>query len=143
MGIIAKVLVSFTVTALSKVWLPRFHILSQVEAAAVTEEVSFTAFPAKIPDSKDSANWQTPAAALLAGCTAALKTQIVAEYPFVIIVLNISPAQIPGTTAGAPVRAASPPAATPSTAAWLHCARQAGGFRRIPAVLIHGHPAAV
>ena len=49
MGIIAKVLVSFTVTALSKVWLPRFHILSQVEAAAVTEEVSFTAVPAKIP----------------------------------------------------------------------------------------------
>ena len=50
MGIIASVLVSFTVTALSRVWLPRFHMLSHVEAAAVTEEVSFTAVPAKMPN---------------------------------------------------------------------------------------------
>ena len=48
-GMMASVLVSFTVTALSKVSLPRFHMLSQVAAAAVTEEVSFTAVPAKIP----------------------------------------------------------------------------------------------
>ena len=49
MGIIASVLVSFTVTALSRVALPRFHMLSHVEAHAVTDEVSFTAVPAKIP----------------------------------------------------------------------------------------------
>lgn len=49
MGMMAKVLVSFTVTALSKVADPRFHMLSQVAAVAVTEEVSFTAVPAKIP----------------------------------------------------------------------------------------------
>ena len=48
-GIIAKVLVSLTVTALSSVAEPRFHILSHVDAAAVTEEVSFTAVPANIP----------------------------------------------------------------------------------------------
>ena len=46
----AKVRVSFTVTALSKVALPNPHILSHVEAAAVTEEVSFTAVPAKMPN---------------------------------------------------------------------------------------------
>ena len=50
MGMMASVLVSFTVTALFKVSLPRFHILSQVEAAAVTEEVSLIAVPAKIPN---------------------------------------------------------------------------------------------
>lgn len=49
MGMMARVRVSFTVTALSRVWLPRPHMLSQVEAAAVTEEVSFTAVPAKMP----------------------------------------------------------------------------------------------
>ena len=48
-GIIARVRVSFTVTALSRVSEPRFHIASQVEAQAVTEDVSFTAVPAKIP----------------------------------------------------------------------------------------------
>ena len=48
-GIIARVLVSLTVTALSSVWVPRFHILSQVEAVAVTDEVSLTAVPANIP----------------------------------------------------------------------------------------------
>lgn len=46
-GIIASVLVSFTVTALSNVAVPSPHILSHVAAAAVTEEVSFTAVPAK------------------------------------------------------------------------------------------------
>ena len=50
MGIIASVLVNFTVTALSKVNDPRPHILSHVEAAAVTEDVSFIAVPAKIPN---------------------------------------------------------------------------------------------
>jgi len=45
----ASVLVSFTVTALFSVSLPRFHILSQVDAAAVTDEVSLIAVPAKIP----------------------------------------------------------------------------------------------
>ncbi len=45
----ASVLVSFTVTALSKVADPRFHILSQVAAVAVTDEVSLTAVPAKMP----------------------------------------------------------------------------------------------
>ena len=48
-GIIASVRVNFTVTAVSRVAEPKFHILSQVEAAAVTEEVSFTAVPEKIP----------------------------------------------------------------------------------------------
>ena len=52
MGMMASVRVSLTVTALSSVWLPSSHMLSHVEAAAVTEEVSFTAVPAKIP--KDS-----------------------------------------------------------------------------------------
>ena len=47
---IASVLVSFTVTALFSVSLPRFHILSQVDAAAVTDEVSLIAVPAKIPN---------------------------------------------------------------------------------------------
>ena len=49
-GIIASVRVSFTVTAVSSVALPSPHIVSQVEAAAVTDEVSFTAVPAKIPN---------------------------------------------------------------------------------------------
>src|SRR5574344_1017990 len=48
-GIIARVLVNFTVTALSNVCDPKFHMLSHVEAAAVTEDVSFTAVPAEIP----------------------------------------------------------------------------------------------
>ena len=48
-GMIASVLVSLTVTALSSVSLPKAHMLSQVEAAAVTEEVSLTAVPAKMP----------------------------------------------------------------------------------------------
>ena len=49
-GIIASVLVSLTVTALSSVALPSWYMLSQVEAHAVTEEVSFTAVPAKMPN---------------------------------------------------------------------------------------------
>lgn len=49
-GMMASVLVSFTVTALFSVSLPRFHILSQVDAAAVTDEVSLIAVPAKIPN---------------------------------------------------------------------------------------------
>ena len=49
-GIIASVLVSFTVTALFSVSLPRFHILSHVDAAAVTDDVSLIAVPAKIPN---------------------------------------------------------------------------------------------
>ena len=49
-GIIASVLVSLTVTALSSDCVPRCHILSHVDAAAVTEDVSFTAVPAKIPN---------------------------------------------------------------------------------------------
>ena len=49
-GIIASVLVSFTVTALFNVSLPRFHILSHVDAAAVTDDVSLIAVPAKIPN---------------------------------------------------------------------------------------------
>lgn len=48
-GIIASVRVSFTVTAVFSVSLPSFHILSQVEAAAVTEEVSLIAVPANNP----------------------------------------------------------------------------------------------
>ena len=48
-GIMASVLVSFTVTATSNVSEPRAHILSHVDAAAVTDEVSFTAVPAKRP----------------------------------------------------------------------------------------------
>lgn len=51
---IAKVLVSFTVTAVSRVREPRFHIVSQVDAAAVTEEVSLIAVPAKIPNAMPS-----------------------------------------------------------------------------------------
>lgn len=43
-GIIARVRVSFTVTALSSVWLPSPYRLSQVEAAAVTDEVSLPPF---------------------------------------------------------------------------------------------------
>ena len=46
---IARVLVSFTVTALSRVAAPRFHMLSQVAAAAVTDDVSLMAVPAKTP----------------------------------------------------------------------------------------------
>lgn len=38
-GMIASVRVSLTVTALFNVSFPRFHMLSQVDAAAVTEEV--------------------------------------------------------------------------------------------------------
>lgn len=49
-GMIANVLVNFTVTALSNVREPRFHIPSQVDAAAVTDDVSFTAVPAKTPN---------------------------------------------------------------------------------------------
>ena len=48
-GMIARVRVSLTVTAVLSVSLPRFHILSQVEAAAVTDEVSLIAVPAKTP----------------------------------------------------------------------------------------------
>ena len=48
-GMIVRVRVSFTVTAVFSVSLPRFHILSQVEAAAVTEDVSLIAVPANIP----------------------------------------------------------------------------------------------
>ena len=40
-GIIASVLVSFTVTALSKVAEPRLYMESQMEAAAVTEEMKY------------------------------------------------------------------------------------------------------
>ena len=58
-GIIASVLVSFTVTALSKVAEPRLYMESQVEAAAVTEEVSFTAVPAKIPKASPLV-WEKP-----------------------------------------------------------------------------------
>lgn len=48
-GMIASVLVSLTVTALSSVAEPSAQSESQVEAAAVTEEVSLIAVPAKIP----------------------------------------------------------------------------------------------
>ena len=44
----ASVLVSFTIVALSKTSVPVLCMLSQEEAAAVTEEVSLTAVPAKI-----------------------------------------------------------------------------------------------
>jgi hypothetical protein len=50
MGIIASVRVSFTVTALSSVADPSPYRESQVDAAAVTEEVSLMAVPAKIPN---------------------------------------------------------------------------------------------
>ena len=50
MGMMAKVLVNLTVTALSSVAEPKLYKLSQVEAAAVTEEVSLIAVPAKIPN---------------------------------------------------------------------------------------------
>lgn len=50
MGIIASVRVSFTVTALSSVADPSPYRESQVDAAAVTEEVSLIAVPAKIPN---------------------------------------------------------------------------------------------
>ena len=46
---IASVRVSLTVTALFNVSFPRFHMLSQVDAAAVTEEVSLIAVPANSP----------------------------------------------------------------------------------------------
>ena len=49
MGMIASVRVSLTVTALSSVAVPRPHMLSQVDAAAVTDEVSLMAVPAKMP----------------------------------------------------------------------------------------------
>lgn len=49
-GIIANVLVNFTVTALSNVCVPKLYNPSQVAAAAVTDDVSFTAVPAKIPN---------------------------------------------------------------------------------------------
>lgn len=48
MGIIARVLVSFTMVAVSKVFAPGC-IPSQAVAAAVTEEVSLTAVPANNP----------------------------------------------------------------------------------------------
>ena len=48
-GIMARVLVNLTVTALSSVELPSPHILSHVAAAAVTDDVSLIAVPAKIP----------------------------------------------------------------------------------------------
>lgn len=48
-GIMARVLVSLTVTASSRVWLPRLKIVSHVDAVAVTDDVSFTADPANIP----------------------------------------------------------------------------------------------
>ena len=48
-GIIASVRVSFTVTALSSVAFPKWYMLSQVDAAAVTEEVSLIAVPANTP----------------------------------------------------------------------------------------------
>ena len=47
---IASVRVSFTVTALLIVSVPSFHMLSHVDAAAVTEDVSFIAVPANIPN---------------------------------------------------------------------------------------------
>ena len=46
-GIIANVLVSFTIVAESKTCVPVLWILSQADAVAVTDEVSFTAVPAK------------------------------------------------------------------------------------------------
>lgn len=49
-GIIASVRVNLTVTALLSVALPKCHILSQVDAAAVTEDVSLMAVPANIPN---------------------------------------------------------------------------------------------
>ena len=49
-GMIASVRVNLTVTALSSVCVPKFHMPSHVEAAAVTDDVSFTAVPAKIPN---------------------------------------------------------------------------------------------
>ena len=45
----ASVRVNLTVTALSRVAEPNPYMESQVDAAAVTEEVSLTAVPAKIP----------------------------------------------------------------------------------------------
>ena len=48
MGMMARVRVSLTVTALSKVAEPRLCMESQVAAQAVTEEVSLTAVPAKM-----------------------------------------------------------------------------------------------
>lgn len=50
MGIIARVLVSLTVTAMSSVDDPRPYRASHVDAAAVTDEVSFIAVPAKMPN---------------------------------------------------------------------------------------------
>ena len=44
-GMMASVRVSLTVTAVLSVSLPRLHMLSQVEAAAVTDEVSLIAVP--------------------------------------------------------------------------------------------------
>jgi len=49
-GMIASVRVNFTVTALSKVADPSPYKESHVDAAAVTDEVSLTAVPAKIPN---------------------------------------------------------------------------------------------
>ena len=49
-GMMASVRVSLTITALSNVSLPNPYRESQTEAAAVTEEVSLTAVPAKIPN---------------------------------------------------------------------------------------------
>ena len=72
-GIIANVRVSFTVTALSKVSLPRLNIASQVAAAAVTEDVSFTAVPAKIPKASPFV-WQKPISFPKFGKTIAART---------------------------------------------------------------------
>ena len=47
---IAKVLVSLTVTALSNVADPKWYKESHVDAAAVTLDVSFTAVPANTPN---------------------------------------------------------------------------------------------
>ena len=52
-GMMASVLVSFTVTALSRVAVPRFHMLSHVEAQAVTDDVSFTAVQRVHHDNED------------------------------------------------------------------------------------------
>jgi len=57
--IMAKVLVNLTVTALSRVAEPKLYMLSQVEAAAVTDEVSLIAVPANIPNAPPEV-WEKP-----------------------------------------------------------------------------------
>lgn len=49
-GMMASVRVNLTVIALSRVWLPRWWMASQVVATAVTDDVSLTAVPEKIPN---------------------------------------------------------------------------------------------